>query len=281
MASWVFIATSAQATVFLNDTFDVGSPATRGNDAADLLDAAWWSPNFPSFSVVDDTGGIAHANALQVDTSSGGNGQQVIANQFGTVSLGYNVGDQVKFGFDFRFTKIVTGTGTTLRFGLYADKGTTVTADGQTNPLNDDGGYFGEIGFGTTSAAAVQAEAGGIGPLLEGNDVVDKTTTGTPLAVNDLLAHTALLTVTRAGTDSVTLELTIDGTSRALGEDSPLILTTFNELAFENRGKELDYLLDSVKVESVLVPEPGTLALLGLGAAAFSWNRLRARARKK
>jgi hypothetical protein len=282
IASWVFIAPSAQASVFLNDTFDVGSPATRGNDAADPLDAAWWSAqNTPLLTIVNDAGGINQGNALQVDTSSGGNGRQVFANQFGTVSLGYNMGDQVKLSFDFRFKTIVPGNSTTLEFGLYNDNGTTIMADNQKPASDNDGGYFAAIGFGTFSAASVMREAGGGGALLSGNDITDQTTSSSPIAINDLLAHTASLTVTRSASDAVQLELTIDGVSRASGEDSPLILTTFNELAFLNESKELDYVLDNVKVESVLVPEPGTLALLGLGAAAFSWNRLRARARKK
>ena len=192
LACWVWIEPLANAQIVLNDTFDFGLPATRGNDAADPLDAAWWSVNFPTYSVVDDTGGINHNNALLIDTSNGGNGQQVLANQFGTVSLGNNVGDQLKLSFDFRFTKTASVNNTTLEFGLYNDNGSTVTADVQQSRLGDDKGYFGEFGFGTFSAAAVMAESGGGGVLLEGNDVVDKTTSSTPFAINDLLAHGAV-----------------------------------------------------------------------------------------
>lgn len=279
LACWVCFASLGNAQIGLNDSFDVGSPATRGNDAVDPLDAAWWSANSPTFSVVDDTGGINHNNALQVNTSNGGNGQQAVGNQFGMVSLGTNIGDRLSLSFAFRFTKIVTGNGTALRFGLYSDNGTTVTGDGQKPLTDNDRGYFGEFGFGTISAAAVMAESGGGGALLEGNDVVDKTTGSTPFAINDLLAHSALFTLTR-DINGVILDLTIDGASRATGGDSTLILTTFNELAFENRDKELDFLVDNVKLELVPVPEPSTMALFALGAAACLWNRLIARARK-
>ena len=90
-------------------------------------------------------------------------------------------------------------------------------------------------------------------------------------------SHTARFTLTR-DTSGVILELTIDGTSRALGEDSTLILPTFNELAFENKTRKLDYLVDNVNLE--IVPEPGRLALFALAAAACLWKRLVARARK-
>jgi hypothetical protein len=279
---WAFFSPSARAIISLNDTFDVGSPATRGNDPADSLDAAWWSAqNTPLLTIVSDTGGINHGNALQVDTSNGGNGRQVFANQFGNVSLGANVGDSLKLSFAFRFTTIVTGDGTTLLFGLYNDNGTTITADNQKPTSDDDAGYFAAIGFGTFSAASVMRETGSGGALMSGNDIADTTTGSSPIAINDLLAHTATFTLTRSASDAVHLELTIDGVSRASGEDSPLILTTFNELAFLNEAKELDYLVDNVKLEIIPVPEPGALALLGLGTAAFSWNRIIVHARKR
>ena len=281
LACWVWIEPLANAQIVLNDTFDVGSPATRGNDAADALDAAWWSAqNTPLLTIANDTGGINQGNALQVDTSNGGNDRQVFANQFGTASLGANVGDSLKLSFGFRFTLITSGSQTAFRLGLYNDNGTTLTADNQKPQSNNDSGYLAAIGFGTFSAASVMDETGGPGGILGGTDIADRTTNSSPIAINDLLAHTASFTVTRSASNPVHLELAIDGTSRASGEDSSLILTNFNELAFLNDSVELDYRLDNVKLERVPVPEPRTMALFALAAAACLWNRHVARARK-
>jgi hypothetical protein len=260
-----------RAAASLNDSFDVGFPATRTNDVADPSDAYWWSAQgTANLSVVADSGGINNGNALFVETGNGGNGRQVLANQFGTVSLGTSIGDTVRLSFAFRFTSIGRGSGTTVRFGLYDDSGTTLMADNQKPRADDDRGYWAEFGFGDTSTAGVFRENGVGGAILDGTDMVNLTTNSSPIAINDMLAHTAAFTLTRSGSNTIHLNLTIDGVSRAEGENYPLILTTFNELAFLNNAKALDYRLDNVVIDAVPVPEPNAVTLLGLGALGLA-----------
>jgi hypothetical protein len=89
---------AADGAVIFDDTFDVGAPPTRGDDADDPLDLQWYKSTNTVLSVVDDAPGIGSGDALNLDNSLsfgkfGGNVETVLLD---------DLGDAATLSFDFR-----------------------------------------------------------------------------------------------------------------------------------------------------------------------------------
>ncbi|QNN21351.1 hypothetical protein HED60_03380 [Planctomycetales bacterium ZRK34] len=250
-----------------DDTFDVGSPATRGNEAADPNDTQWYRSNTSDvLSVVSDDGAgqIGSNDALSVDNT--GTFRRLITN-FNTASL-EQVGHAVELSFDVRLQAEPTvNTGGAFRFGLFNSHGTLYNTDADNNMDNDDDGYHVQLAAGSGSGFLVQ-EFVGDGSIL-GGGTANQTIDTTSFSLADALPHYVVLRLTRVLT-GMQAELWVDGELQASGIDTDGYFTTFNEVAFGTGNLELDYLLDNVVVD-VLIPTPAALpaglALLGLVAA--------------
>src|ERR1051325_397124 len=185
----LLLAATSQAVIVVQDTFDVGSPPGRGNDAADSLDLPYFSrQSTTTFSLVPDNFTGATNNALRVNNSI--NFLQIVGTLygggFGPIAL-TNVGDYVTLSFNFRRVGAPSnlGTGTkSMRFGLYDSNGTLTGADNDISS-DDDFGYFSSIDLTLTNNPSVTREAGTNGHILSGGDTAALTTGANAATLND------------------------------------------------------------------------------------------------
>ena len=241
------------AVLIVDDPFTDGG---TGN-GADALDIAWASNGGTgSFGIVDDSAGIGTGNAL--DRASTGTFVG-IRGTFGTPVSINSAGDFISLQFDFRFTDVVGNNSSGFRFAL----GTTTSA------------YAFAIASGSSAAGNLffnpNGSTGGAGQV----GLADQNTT--TYAVNDQLAHSAILTITRTAT-GIDVEASIDGVGSRIGsyaDSGTGFFDTFERIYVGSGNLVLPYRVDNVQVN--VVPEPGPIGLLALGACWLI--RLRRRAR--
>jgi hypothetical protein len=232
------------------------------DDFTDGDRAGWWKTNDSAnyaLTVADDSAGLGSGNALFLTTDSAT--RRVLAGFAPTALL--DVDDSVTLSFDLRLDG-VTDTSNALRFGLYSDRDTPMDADyvdAAASPCANDQGYYVRMGTGTGTAVEIYKDTDQY--ILGGSDASTsyRQYSGSYDGINDMSKHHFEFTIARTA-DGMAFRLDIDGVNvvdASKATDYPL--TAYNQFGFASYGGGLDLVLDNVTV----VPEPATLALLGMG----------------
>ena len=284
----VLLAGQAHAVVVAFDSFEngpsVGQTSTKGNDAFDSTDLAWFSSlDFGTASLQNDSfAGGGSLKALQL--SSPDTFRRLTA-AFPTTTLGANAGDQLVLSFDMRLTEAPTSNQVGFRFGLFNSAGTSIASDNpngvnQPTQQNDDFGYVVKISTGTPTALenSITDESAGNNPtggtVLAGETVLGSAVS--PISINDQLKHTFSLTLERVGPSLISLSFVADGILKTTALDATPFLT-FDTIHIAQGNVSTDFRIDNVRVETLLaaaaVPEPATLSLAALGMVALMRRR--------
>ena len=286
LVAFLPLAARAAPGTWLNEKFTDGDRAT----GTDTLDTSWWSTEKPIVNVGAETilpGNTPTGNALSLTTTSTSTSIfRRLAGGFTSQSL-TNVGDSITLSLDFRMTSLGTSGNTNRAFkvGLFNNNGTPLLADGTSSleptsttltALSDDKGYFVGIGSGTTGTTALAREDGTGPTFMAGTDLAYLTpTAGLSPQIQDLLAHSMVFTVTLDSASTVRIDFTLDGGLVDLTAGGGTIpytpFTIFNEVGFSNGAYQTGFVIDNINVSTI--PEPATLALLGLGGMAFLRRR--------
>jgi PEP-CTERM motif len=257
-----WVVTTASAQVVLNEHFTDGTLSF----GSDPQDGNWLRQGGTSqtIGIVTDNvigGGNALAYANQI------NGTLFIGQMQTPAVLGLNLGDQVQFSFDFRFTTLPSPSDSSIfRFGLYSHSGSAPTDGGtETNPDSGylsnfgAGGSAGDAGWGKESSGGDSICGGGGAAALPGSITL------IPVDINDTLAHHVLSTITRTAS-GISFATFFDNQQVDSATDNSSPFTSFNEVAFRLTGQaSVNY--DNIIVQIVAVPEPSVFALLGAGCA--------------
>lgn len=285
----VLMAGQTHAVVVALDTFEngvnIGETSTKGNDAFDATDLAW-------FSSLDF--GVA---TLQNDTFAGGGSQKALqlastdtfrrlTAAFASTTLGANTGDKLVLSFDMRLAETPTANQVGFRFGLFNSAGTSIASDNpqgvnQPTAQNDDFGYVVKISTGApaTLENSITDESAGNNPtggtVLAGETVLGNA--ASPITINDQLKHSFSLTLERVGASLINLSFIADGILKTTAIDATPFLT-FDTIHIAQGNVSTDFRIDNVRVETLLaaaaaIPEPATLSLAALGFAALLRRR--------
>jgi len=283
-----FSADAPAAVTVFNDTFESSDTdtSTKLDDGIEAGELNWYySLDAATLGVVDDNfagGGSERALALT--------GPEIFRRfgaGFDSTALGANVGDRIVLTFDTRVSDFSGDTNTAgFRFGLHNTNGTDIISDspnGKSQPEeeDDDFGYFVRLALNTTGVPDLMREPAGNNPV-GGDDTVDGTTRittsgSTTAGLTDLLKHTIAFEIERTAT-GIGLDLYLDGNLIASGTDNSPLTTTFDKVYFGLGFVESEFLVDNVQLQTVPIPEPASLALLGLGSALMLTGRPRRRA---
>lgn len=270
LVSW---CSAAGGSFIVIDGFDDGE-RTNG---ADPLDIAWYrSVNNGSLDVFFDSGAM-NSNVLRFTPNV--TFVAVVGVLPTTFSL-VNVGDYIELSFDFRYPSTPGNQGSGLRWGIYNDNGTPVTADdtSSADPNNtaynhaskNDFGYYFNLSTGTGGTShQLWREIGGTSSITAGSDRFQIGATQTTLPkVADTSVHSGFLRITKT-VAGVNLKAGIDSTTYFDEETTGTVYTSFNGIAFGNASNNQVLYFDNVRVEAV--PEPGMLfpALLALAGLVY------------
>ena len=245
------------------------------DDFSDGNRDGWYRTSGGNLAVVDDSAGIGTGNALDFDVNSSGTQRRILSN-YDAVEL-VNIGDSLSLSFDFR----ITGTGDLsggFRFGLFDSRGALQTADATSGTSSsnaaDDQGYFGRLSVGTLAEARLQEDRASGTSFMGGTDLSTHATDAVFGGINDVLTHTAVLTVTRMAStnsegeplDIPVLSLLVDGTSYIDDPDGDRASPrwTFDEVGFSGGNRDANFVIDNVNVDFAPIPEPATLGLMAL-----------------
>ena len=113
LASLLLLVPSLASALVVSDTFEIGDPATAGNDAADPLDVAWVA-GFNSAGVSVASAGALPGNYLLNDATSGFSMIRAALPTDGRLDPG--IGDTITLSFDFRYLGSPQSSTTGFRF---------------------------------------------------------------------------------------------------------------------------------------------------------------------
>jgi hypothetical protein len=287
-AAWgvAMASTGASAAIVFTDGFGDGDRDNNGLDsgatATDPTDVgiAWLMTDGTSavnFKAIDDSAGIGTGNALQLNNTSSNNRPSV--GHFSPVTLAD--GEKLVLRFDLRLVSATTAD-RGIRFGLYRDtNGDDGAVDhGSTASVSvDDVGYNCRIDAGSDVSNSTSMDVTR-DDTATGTSIIQATTTGLGISstnainqLSDALSHHFELSLTRSGT-SLLVSLQKDGNAAITGTDATPVGFVFDEVALGLRsGATYDVRFDNIQVEYVLIPEPASLGLAGLGAMALAARR--------
>lgn len=250
------------------------------------------------FTLDSDIQTLAHANTGDLFGSTGVLSATVADTEnFAVMTTNFtqqtlaNAGDFIKLSFNARHNRS-TFDDSSLRFGLYDSKGTQVSFDGDLDfdPVSlDDRGYFAtvDIGGSTSNVAAQIREE-------------DDDSTGTRLFIGSTFAEIdndgdpdpIMFGADTDYTYELTLALNADGdyyatlannetdsTTDVDGFETSPLTQSFDTIYIGTRVPLVDLRIDNVLVEIgndpnvPLIPEPASVALIGLGGLAAGARR--------
>ncbi|QNN21352.1 hypothetical protein HED60_03385 [Planctomycetales bacterium ZRK34] len=238
----------------IDDTFDVGSTPTLGNDGDDPNDNAWSTISSPSISLVNDdditTGQIGSNNALLMETSGT---FQKARTQFSDVVLKNNY--SISASFDFRILDTVESpledAGGGFRFGLYDDG----------SGVSSDTGYFVTMGTGANGGLTFIEDGSTGGDFLGGSGQETLGSVGS-FNLDETLAHLAEMVITRVDATTVSIELYIDGKFIGSTTDSTAnngeFTSSFGAFGISSGNSSNDFIIDNVVID-YMVPTPAAL----------------------
>ena len=203
------------------------------------------APNPPLLSVVDDSAGLG-SQALLVDNQRNFTGAQAT---FAPVTLG--VGDQLELSYQLRYEGSPNSSNNGLRLTLGDVAGSGFTA-----------------AFGTGTSSDFTIFNGANFPALNGGNLGP----GSPdvsLGDGDVATVTFLATGTATGSD---LTVSLESNGVLASGTASNAASTFSQFVIGNGAPTQDLLIDNVLV-TTSVPEPASLALLGLGGVALLRRR--------
>jgi hypothetical protein len=230
-------ASSHAATSLVNDQFIDGA-VTNGSDALDAL----WTANNGALSVAAFASSGNTTNAL---IKTGNNGFNVLKGAFVNATALTNGGDgaSITLSFDFRFTTTPGASDAGLRIGL----GTSTH------------GYTFNLGTGGTAPGGFVRFANP--DVTSGTSVGFATSPASAFSINDTVSHTFSMTLTRTGTNALSLSSTIDGNSfTATSGATSISAFTFDRILIGEGGSSMKFNIDNVNVTLGTIPEPSTYA---------------------
>ncbi len=269
-AAFALMATNSQAVVIFNDTFDVGTTPTVGDDAGDPDDTAFTAVSGMSVSV-NTTNQLASGNSLFGNVSSSVN---LLVTQFAAQTLAA-VGDSITLSFDYRWQDATAGNTDRIPvFGLYNTGGTA-------SDYTDDIGYNAQFITGTTNVIRFFRELAGDNPLTGSGDsplgstpyTYDGTKRNFTMTLSRIADTNAdSMDDLRVSLDLVDPEDDDNNLSGFSAVDTTQATFTFDQFAL--RSRSTSFYLDNVSV-STSIPEPGSIALLFGGSLLLGARRKR------
>jgi hypothetical protein len=252
------LAASVQAqTTILNDTFDIGSPATVGNDVADPEDIAWNKRNAAgfsfSYSVSADTGGALAGTGNSLDLNITGSGSPVADfwGRFPETTLAVN--DVLTFSFSIRLYSPSPDA-----LGLFRISFANSTAVGSAWDNSDSGSaYAFLLGTGSPTGSANQLSFRSTSSIPSGGSPVVNLGGQTSLTISDTLSHTVTFSVTRVSeTENLVSFKLDDGTPVSVTTTQGItavaggaVLTAFDHVGIMVTSAPFRYRLDNLKVQ--------------------------------
>ncbi|MEX2382265.1 MAG: PEP-CTERM sorting domain-containing protein [Opitutales bacterium] len=195
--------------------------------------------------------------------------------QFTSTTLSATEGEALELRFDMRFTESPANNIYGFRFGLYNSNGTLMTQsnpNGKNQPdeQNDDFGYYTRMASGTATATTeLIREPSGNNPTggatVTGEVIL--TNSGTPARIEDQLMHSFVYTLTRLSGGDLGFTVRMDGNLIGSAVDTDPLTGTFDTLYFSKGNISSDFTVDNVQLS--VIPEPGTLLLMGITMGAF------------
>jgi hypothetical protein len=222
----------------------------------------WYLTSGGTISVADDGAGIGSGKALFLSVDAGSTQRRLVAN-FRPVELS-NAGDGIVLRFAFRITgssAAARGGGDALlgfRFGLFDSRGTPQTTDSISKAASanatDDVGYLAMVSVGVHNRAHLAEERAEDGHLMGGPDLYYHHTADDFGGINDSAKHTAILTIRRASSAVMRLELLVDGKRSMSGDVTGALRTRFDELGFAGSNNACNFVIDNVEVAAGTPP---------------------------
>jgi hypothetical protein len=235
-----------------------GTPEGPVDDPADV-GLAWykclWTSD-PILGVAHDAGGLGDDNAFFTDSTA--------TRTYEVASLPSEVildepGEYIRLTFEWRLTGAIPSNRDAVRFGIFNDQGTKVTADqADLLTIEYDAGYFGTLTTGapsTSNERLARNDPSGNQAALWGLSAPDEQLLNVSPAlhiINDNSSHTLSLTIMRSSAGTALVDLAVDGATAMSAEDNsdsggPLL--SFNEIGIgQVASVNLDYAIDNVQV---------------------------------